>query len=315
MSQLQTKDYGRVAVLMGGWSAEREISLLSGNAVLRALQQQSVDAHGVDVDHEVAAKLRQLQAQRAFVVLHGRGGEDGVIQGLLEAMDIPYTGSGVLGSAISIDKLRSKQIWTAQGLPTPDYVVLDGEQSCQQAVAQLGLPLIIKPVMEGSSIGMSKVESAEDMLSAWQCARDCGGVVIAEKWIDGEEYTAAVIGKTVLPMIKLKTPHAFYDYDAKYEADDTQYICPCGLDEKTEAELAELSLQAFELLSATGWGRVDFMLDAAGKPWLIEVNTVPGMTDHSLVPMAAKQAGMDFEQLVLAILETSMETSMETADV
>ncbi len=305
MSTMRAQDFGKVAVLMGGWSAERDISLLSGEAVLNALQKQSVDAHGVDVDHEVDTKLREMKADRAFIVLHGRGGEDGVIQGMLEAMTIPYTGSGVLGSAIAMDKLRTKQIWTAAGLPTPDYVVLDNEQSCEQALQQLGLPLIVKPVMEGSSIGMSKVEQAGDMAQAWRNAADCGGVVIAEKWITGEEYTAAILNDRILPMIKLQTPHAFYDYAAKYEASDTDYICPCGLDEKAETELAGMMQQAFDIVSASGWGRVDFMLDTAGKPWLIEVNTVPGMTDHSLVPMAARQAGIDFEQLVLEILETS----------
>ena len=305
MSTMQAQDFGKVAVLMGGWSAEREISLLSGEAVLKALQQQSVDAHAVDVDHGVDKKLRELNAARAFIMLHGRGGEDGVIQGLLESMAIPYTGSGVLGSAIAMDKLRTKQIWTAAGLPTPDYVVLDGEAACEQALQQLGLPLIVKPVMEGSSIGMSKVEQAGDMVQAWRNAADCGGVVIAEKWVAGEEYTAAILNGRVLPMIKLQTPHAFYDYAAKYEANDTNYICPCGLDESVEAELAVMMRQAFDIVSASGWGRVDFMLDAGGEPWLIEVNTVPGMTDHSLVPMAAKQAGINFEQLVLEILETS----------
>lgn len=305
MNEARTTGFGRVAVLMGGWSAEREISLSGGAAVLSALQQQAVDAHGVDVDHEVAAKLRSMDAERAFIVLHGRGGEDGVMQGLLEAMDIPYTGSRVLGSAIAMDKLRTKQVWAAQGLPSPEFLVLDSAQSCEQAIQQLGLPLIVKPVMEGSSIGMSKVNRPEDMLMAWETARDCGGVVIAERWIRGEEYTAAILGRDVLPMIRLQTPHDFYDYDAKYEADDTQYICPCGLSEQRETELAALMLQAFDAVSAEGWGRVDFMLDEAGEPWLIEVNTVPGMTDHSLVPMAAKQAGIGFDQLVVRILETS----------
>ena len=305
MNSRRAQDFGRVAVLMGGWSAEREISLLSGEAVLRALQQQAIDAHGVDVDHRVDAALRELEPDRAFIMLHGRGGEDGVIQGLLEAMAIPYTGSGVPGSAIAMDKLRTKQIWTAAGLPTPDYVVLDSEAACSQALQQLGLPLIVKPVMEGSSIGMSKVEQADDMLAAWRAAARCGGVVMAEKWVSGTEYTAAILHDRVLPMIRLQTPHAFYDYAAKYEADDTRYLCPCGLDEQREAELAEMMWQAFDRVSASGWGRVDFMLDSAGEPWLIEVNTVPGMTDHSLVPMAAKQAGIGFAQLAIAILETS----------
>ena len=298
-------EYGRVAVLMGGMSAERDISLLSGQAVLRALQKQSVDAHAIDVDREVAATLRANNIERAFIALHGRGGEDGIMQGMLEAMGIPYTGSRVLGSAIAMDKLRSKQIWLAQDMPTPDYVVLDSEQSCATALSQLGLPLIIKPVMEGSSIGMSKVDAEADMHDAWQKAKQCGGVVIAERWIQGEEYTAAILGRTVLPMIKLQTSHAFYDYDAKYESDDTQYVCPCGLSEEVESELGELMLRSFDAVSAEGWGRVDFMLDENNQPWLIEVNTVPGMTDHSLVPMAAAQAGIDFERLVLEILETS----------
>lgn len=305
MTQAQPHDYGKVAVLMGGLSAERDISLLSGQSVLKALQNSSVDVEAIDVDYDVAARLREVGTQRAFIMLHGRGGEDGVMQGMLDAMNIPYTGSRVLGSAIAMDKLRSKQIWLAKGLPTPPYVVLDSEQSCEQAIKALGLPLIIKPVLEGSSIGMSKVSDAADMVNAWKVAVDCGGVVIAEKWVAGEEYTASILGRTVLPMIKLQTPHAFYDYEAKYQSNDTQYLCPCGLDAATEKQLGKLMMDAFDAVSAYGWGRVDFMLDAAGKPWLIEVNTVPGMTDHSLVPMAAQQAGMNFEQLVLEILETS----------
>ncbi len=298
-------NFGKVAVLMGGWSAEREISLLSGNAVLNALQQSNVDAHGIDADHGIASVLEQGDFDRVVIMLHGRGGEDGAMQGLLEVLDLPYTGSGVLGSALAMDKLRCKQVWTARGLPTPDYVVLENEQDCQQALQQLGLPLIVKPVLEGSSIGMSKVEDEAEMLPAFELATDCNGTVIAEKWIIGVEYTAAILNREVLPMIRLETSRKFYDYVAKYEADDTQYICPCGLEQETESQLAQMMLDAFDTIGASGWGRVDFMLDEQGEPWLIEANTVPGMTDHSLVPIAAKQAGLNFNELVIEILRSS----------
>lgn len=294
--------FGKVAVLMGGLSAEREISLLSGNAVLGALKSKGVDAHGIDVGKNFVKQLADENYQRAFIVLHGRGGEDGTMQGLLELMSIPYTGSGVMASSLAMDKLKTKQIWLAMGLPTPDFCTLDSVQSCEQALDSLGLPLIIKPVLEGSSIGMSKVEREEELITAWKKAQQCGGTVIAEKWIVGEEYTAAILDDQVLPMIKLKTSHKFYDYDAKYEADDTQYICPCGLPEEKEAEFAELTSTAFKAVGASSWGRVDFMVDQGGQPWLIEANTVPGMTSHSLVPMAAKQAGLSFEDLVVRIL-------------
>lgn len=302
---IDASQFGKVAVLMGGTSAEREISLLSGQAVLKALQERGVDAHAVDVDENTEAVLREGGFDRAFVILHGRGGEDGTMQKLLEAIELPYTGSGVRASALAMDKLKTKQVWMEHGLPTPEFCVLDSDESCQMAIQNLGLPLIIKPVLEGSSIGMSKVETEEEMLPAWAKARACGGTVIAERWIEGREYTAAVLDEQVLPMIRLETPHRFYDFDAKYEADDTQYICPCGLPEAQEAEYAALVKQAFDAVNACGWGRVDFMVDKAGKLWLIEVNTVPGMTSHSLVPMAAKQAGIGFEELVLRILTSA----------
>ena len=298
------EEYGRVGVLMGGQSAERDVSLRSGEAVFAALESKGVDAVAIDVDHEVAASLRDNRIERAFIALHGRGGEDGVMQGLLEAMAIPYTGSRVLGSAISMDKLRTKQIWSSLYMPTPDYRVLGNEQDCETACAELGLPLIIKPAMEGSSIGMSKVESADEMLPAFDKAREYG-IVIAERWITGREFTAAILHDRMLPMIRLETSHAFYDYEAKYVSDDTRYICPCGLDPDREQALGSIMKQAFDVISAKGWGRVDFMLDDDDRPWLIEVNTVPGMTDHSLVPMAARQSGIGFEDLVLEILETS----------
>ena len=303
--KVDTTQFGKVAVLMGGLSAEREISLQSGNAVLTALQNKGVDAHAVDVGENIINELDQGSYQRAFIVLHGRGGEDGTMQGLLEIMRLPYTGSGVMASSIAMDKLKTKQIWQAMGLPTPGFFIIDSQQSCEQAIETLGLPLIIKPVLEGSSIGISKVENKEEMLPAWKKAQLCGGVVIAESWIEGDEYTAALLDDQVLPMIKLKTSHTFYDYDAKYDADDTQYICPCGLPDEREAVLAELTKKAFDAVNASAWGRVDFIIDEKNQPWLIEVNTVPGMTGHSLVPMAAKQAGLSFDELVLSILTTA----------
>jgi D-alanine-D-alanine ligase len=294
--------FGKVAVLMGGLSAEREISLLSGNAVLDALKNKGVDAHAIDVDENIVNELSAGNYQRAFIILHGRGGEDGTIQGLLELLNMPYTGSGVMASSLAMDKLKTKQIWLAMGLPTPEFTILDSEESCEQALKDLALPLIVKPVLEGSSIGMSKVEEKDELIPAWKKAQQCGGTVIAESWIEGEEYTAAMLDDQVLPMIKLKTTHKFYDYDAKYEATDTQYICPCGLSESEESEFAVLAKKAFDAVDASSWGRVDFMVDENNKPWLIEVNTVPGMTSHSLVPMAAKQAGLSFDELTMNIL-------------
>ena len=307
MSHAQHNDYGKVAVLMGGWSAEREISLLSGKAVLAALQQNKVDAHGIDVGRDIAAVLTAGNYDRAMIMLHGSGGEDGAMQGLLEVMGLPYTGSGILGSALAMDKLRCKQVWAAEGYPTPDYMVLESGQDCANALQKLGLPLIIKPALEGSSIGMSKVEEESEMLPAFNLARKSNGAVIAEKWITGAEYTAAILNHKVLPMIRLETDRKFYDYVAKYQSDDTRYICPCGLAEAKEQELGSIMLNAFEAIGASGWGRIDFMLDSNEQPWLIEANTVPGMTSHSLVPMAAKQAGIDFNELVMEILGSSYE--------
>ena len=305
MSRAGNNDFGKVAVLMGGWSAEREISLLSGQAVLEALLQNDVDAQGIDVGRDIAAVLEAGDFDRALIMLHGRGGEDGAMQGLLEVMGLPYTGSGILGSALAMDKLRCKQVWAAEGFPTPDFVVLDSEQDCQQALQQLGLPLIVKPALEGSSIGMSKVEQEQEMQAAFTRARDCNGPVIAEKWVSGAEYTAAILNQRVLPMIRLETDRQFYDYIAKYESNDTRYICPCGLEEDKERTLAEVMLRAFDAIGASGWGRVDFMLDEAQQPWLIEANTVPGMTSHSLVPMAARQDGIEFNELVVEVLRSS----------
>jgi len=295
--------FENVAVFMGGWSAEREVSLNGGQAVFDALTRLGINVMAVDVDRKICQQIEKKQFSHVFNMLHGRGGEDGVIQGFLDVLGIPYTGTGVLGAALTMDKFRCKQLWRGLNLPTPDFLELKNETDCEQALENLGLPLMVKPVLEGSSIGISKVNEKNEMLPAWEIAKECGGVIIAEKFIDGKEYTAAILNDEVLPMIQLQTAREFYDYKAKYISNDTQYICPCGLTEKFESELAELMLQAFKCTMCEGWGRVDFMLDKNQQPWLIEVNTVPGMTDHSLVPMAAKQAGMSFDDLVLNILE------------
>ena len=292
--------------MMGGSSAEREISLQSGQAVFEALQRQEVDAHIVDPRENLMTQLASGNFDRVFIALHGRGGEDGLMQGLLETLELPYTGSGVLGSSLAMDKCRSKRIWQSHGLPTPAFVELNEHSDWQEVVEYLGLPLIIKPVREGSSYGASKVKESGEMESAWRQAHEFDERVMAESWIVGGEYTAAVLGDEVLPMIRLETPREFYDYEAKYIADTTQYHCPCGLDADIENELGELAFEAFKVLDASGWGRVDFMLDAEDKPWLIEVNTIPGMTSHSLVPMSAKKAGMSFDDLTLRILAASL---------
>ena len=306
-STLDPKAFGRVAVLFGGKSAEREVSLKSGNAVLSALQAAGVDAFGIDVGDDFLQRLNSEKIDRAFIVLHGRGGEDGSMQGLLECAGIPYTGSGILASALAMDKLRTKQVWHSLGLPTPRHAVLTSQADCEAAAAELGFPLIVKPAHEGSSIGMAKVESVEALLKAWQDAARYDSQVLVEQWIAGPEYTIAVLRGQVLPPIGLGTPHTFYDYDAKYLANDTQYRIPCGLSPEKEAELKALTARACEAVGTQGWARADVMQDANGQFWLLEVNTVPGMTDHSLVPMAARAAGLDFQQLVLAILADSVE--------
>lgn len=306
-SSLDPKAFGRVAVLFGGKSAEREVSLKSGKAVLGALQAAGVDAFGIDVGDDFLARLNAEKIDRAFIVLHGRGGEDGSMQGLLECAGIPYTGSGILASALAMDKLRTKQVWHSLGLPTPRHAVLSSQADCEAAAAELGFPLIVKPAHEGSSIGMAKVDSVEALIAAWQDAARYDSQVLVEQWIAGPEFTIAVLRGQVLPPIGLGTPHSFYDYDAKYLADDTQYRIPCGLSAEKEAELKELTARACEAVGTQGWARADVMQDASGQFWLLEVNTVPGMTDHSLVPMAARAAGLDFQQLVLAILADSVE--------
>jgi D-alanine-D-alanine ligase len=306
-SQLPVSAFGRVAVLFGGKSAEREVSLKSGNAVLSALQSAGVDAFGIDVGDDFLQRLLAEKVDRAFIVLHGRGGEDGSMQGLLECAGIPYTGSGILASSLAMDKLRTKQVWLSLGLPTPAHAALASEADCQAAAAELGFPLFVKPAHEGSSIGMAKVSDVDALIAAWKDASRYDAQVLVEQMIAGPEFTIAMLRGQVLPPIALGTPHSFYDYDAKYLANDTQYRIPCGLSPEKEAELKDLTARACDAVGTQGWARADVMQDADGKFWLLEVNTVPGMTDHSLVPMAANAAGLDFQQLVLAILADSLE--------
>jgi D-alanine-D-alanine ligase len=303
------RGFGRVAVLMGGTSAEREVSLMSGEAVTAALRARGVDATPVDVGRDLPRVLASNNFDRAWIALHGRGGEDGTVQGLLDFLGLPYTGSGVLGSAISMDKLRSKQLFAGAGLPTAPWQALRGPADLEAAVAQLGLPLMIKPAAEGSSIGMSKVEQAGAMAAAWERAAACGCEVFAERWLSGAEYTVAILKGRALPLVRIEAQGGFYDYQAKYFSDETRYHCPAGLAADREHELAALALAAFEAAGASGWGRIDLMLDAAGAPLILEANTVPGMTSHSLVPMAAAQAGIDFAELCWQVLETSLASS------
>ncbi len=304
--------FGKVAVLMGGPSAEREISLKSGAAVLKALQESGVNAEAIDVSSAVFKELQNGNFERVFIALHGPLGEDGCIQGGLEVLGMPYTGSGVMASSICMDKLMTKQIWNGSGIPTPKYHVLLDSVHEDDLIADLGLPMIFKPISQGSSIGMSKVNHKAEIASAWASARQFEETVITEQWVEGGEYTVAILDAIALPVIRLETPHTFYDYDAKYQSNDTQYHCPCGLSETLEKEIQALAVQAFLATQASGWGRVDVMLDKNNQPWFLEVNTVPGMTDHSLVPMAAKASGINFNELVIKILETSFKEDSET---
>lgn len=306
---MTAQQLGKVGVLFGGNSAERTISLRSGQAVLQALQSRGVDAVSIDVqfDRHVAEQLKGID--RAFIALHGRGGEDGMIQALLNILEIPYTGSGVMASALGMDKLRTKQLWLGAGLPTPEFVAVSNDNALSGVMQSLGGSVMVKPPHEGSSIGMSHVINEADLQAAFARAREHDSEILIERWIEGEEYTCAILNGCALPPIRLQTPNDFYDFQAKYESNETQYLCPCGLDAASEAELQKLSIQAFNAVGCKGWGRVDAMRDRDGRFWLLEVNTVPGMTDHSLVPMAAKAAGMDFATLVMSILE---ETNIES---
>jgi len=299
--------FGRVAVLMGGHSAEREVSLVTGAAVLKALRQRGVDAHVFDPSSQPLEVLRAEGFQRAWNALHGRGGEDGAVQGALQYLGIACTGSGVLASALSMDKLRSKQLFEAVGLYTPPYCVLSSHVDLEPAARRLDWPMIIKPASEGSSVGMSKVSSAGELRAAFEQAQRYDACVIAETWISGGEYTAAILQGSPLPLIRIQAANVFYDYEAKYHSDQTQYFCPCGLEQDQEQALQAQAMRAFDALACDGWGRVDFMLDEQGRAMILEVNTVPGMTSHSLVPMAAKVAGLDFAELAWRVLETSFK--------
>jgi len=298
--------FGKVAVLLGGKSAEREVSLDSGTAVLEALVRSGINAEAFDPQERSVTEL--VNYDRAFVVLHGRGGEDGQIQGALEWLNIPYTGTGVQGSAIGMDKVKTKQVWQGSELPTALYRIVTKNSNAQEIVSALDLPLIIKPVHEGSSIGMSKVEKVEDFADAIAKATEHDAVVMAEKWITGREFTIVILNGQALPVIRLQPPEdvAFYDYEAKYQRNDVEYGIPCGLSESEEKELQALALRAFQAVGASGWGRIDAMQDEQGKFWLLEVNTVPGMTSHSLVPKAAAAVGYSFDALCVAILEQTL---------
>lgn len=302
------KQFGKVAVMLGGTSAERPVSLNSGNAVLAALVRQGVDAHPFDPATRTLGDLIGGEFDRVFIALHGRYGEDGCMQGALELLGLPYTGSGVMASALGMDKWRTKLLWRAAGLPTADWAILDSDSDFAAVERQLGLPIFVKPAREGSSIGMSKVTEPGTLKAAYETAAEHDTLVLAEKFIDGPEFTVALLGDTALPLIRLAPAEdkAFYDFEAKYLRNDTQYHCPAGLPDDKEQALRRLALDAFRLLGGRGWGRVDLMLDRFGNPYLLEANTSPGMTDHSLVPMAARAAGKDFDALCLAILEQTL---------
>ncbi|MEI7143614.1 D-alanine--D-alanine ligase [Pectobacterium brasiliense] len=300
----------KVAVLLGGTSAEREVSLLSGQAVLAGLKEAGINAHAVDTRDVSMTTLKEEGFTKIFIALHGRGGEDGTLQGVLEFLGLPYTGSGVMASALTMDKLRTKQVWQAVGLPVSPYVALDRRQYSETAAnallakfTHLGLPLIVKPSREGSSVGMSKVNTLSELPAALEEAFRHDDDILIEKWLSGPEYTVAILGDDVLPSIRIQPAGTFYDYEAKYLSDDTQYFCPSGLPDDQEQALAGLAMAAYRAVGCSGWGRVDFMLDSDGAFYLLEVNTSPGMTSHSLVPMAARQRGLTFSQLVVKILE------------
>lgn len=299
-------NFGRVAVLYGGASAEREVSLNSGKAVLNSLLRSGVDAFGVDINPQNIYSMFDKEIDRAFIALHGRGGEDGSIQGLLESIGVPYTGSGILASAIAMNKLRTKQLWQSVGLLTPHYAVPICESDCELVADKLGFPLIVKPANEGSSIGISKVKTIGELKKSWNAAAQHDQDVLVEQCIDGPEFTVAILGREVLPPIRVATSHGFYDYDAKYLANDTSYLIPCGLAPQQLNELNKFSVRACEVLGVKGCARVDVMQDSHGRFWLLEVNTIPGMTDHSLVPMAAEAAEISFDDLVIQILKESI---------
>lgn len=302
---MKNPDYGKVAVLLGGRSAEREISLKSGNAVLDVLRSQGVDAYPFDPAEQAMDTLLQQQFDRVYVSLHGRFGEDGTVQGALELMGLPYTGSGVLASALAMDKWRTKLIWQAVGICSPRSIVLNEKSNPKEVVSALGLPLIVKPAREGSTIGLTKIKNEKDLLVAYQLAAKHDFLVLAEEFIAGKELTAGILGEMPLPLVRIEVAGELYDYQAKYFSDDTQYFCPSGLSGDEEKAIQAKALQAYQVLGCEGWGRIDLILDSTGTPYFLEANTSPGMTNHSLVPMAAKEAGIVFEDLVLEILKLS----------
>jgi|694.fasta_scaffold02427_10 D-alanine-D-alanine ligase len=302
---MRPEDFGCVGVLMGGNSAERAISLKSGAAVYEALIALGVNVQAIDVCDDILESIKTYPIDRVFNVMHGRGGEDGILQGVLNVLGLPYTGSGVLASALAMDKLRTKLCWRGANLPTPNWHVLENEIDLDACADALGFPMIVKPALEGSSVGISKVTSRDELTKAYQVAMACGCEVYAEAWVHGKEYTVGILQGVALPVIHVTTPSGFYDYEAKYLSNTTQYHCPCGLSEDEESTLQTLALKSSHVLNVEGWARVDVFIDNQGQAQLIEINTVPGMTDHSLVPMAAKQAGIDFPTLVWKILETS----------
>lgn len=300
------KAFGRVAVLMGGWSAERQVSLWSGQGVHEALLSKGVDATAIDADKAAILGLGGKGYDRAFNIMHGTGGEDGTVQAILDLHGLPYPGSGVLASALAMDKLRTKRIWKAEGLPTPDFMVLNSVEDARAAAVKFGYPFIIKPSADGSSVGVSKVKAADQVDQAFAEALGDGRRVIAEQFIAGGEYTCPMLDGEALPVIRIEPDGEFYDYHAKYISNDTKYHCPAGLDAAHEKQLQQICVRAFESVGCEDWGRVDFMMDAQGRPWLLEVNTLPGMTSHSLVPMAAKASGMSYADLCWALLEMTL---------
>ncbi len=309
MINAQQSQIGKVAVLLGGDSAEREVSLQSGEAVYAALKEQGVDVVKIDPAGGLVKQLDQEKVDVTFIALHGVGGEDGTIQGLLEFYGMPYTGSGVMASAICMDKWRTKLIWKGLALATPNFILAQNVAQLTDFAHSFGLPLMVKPALEGSSIGISKVKEMNELQQAFNAAKETGSPVLVEQFVSGKEFTVAILNDVALPVIQLKPANDFYDYDAKYIQDDTEYLIPCGLSADKEQELKLLALEAYQALDCKGWGRVDFMQDELGKFWLIEVNTVPGMTSHSLVPMAAKSHGMSFGKLVLEILQAAKKVA------
>lgn len=301
------KAFGRVAVLLGGWSAEREVSLWSGKNVVEAMQRRGIDVTGIDVvDKSILLGLGDKGYDRAFNIMHGTGGEDGTVQAVLDLLGIPYPGSGVLASALAMDKLRTKRIWKAEGLPTPDFALLQTEGDARFASERFGYPFIIKPAADGSSVGVSKVKAADQVEKAFHEALGPGRVVMAEQFVAGGEYTCFVLGGEALPVIRIEPDGEFYDYHAKYISDNTKYHCPAGLSPEHEKRCQDICRRAFELVGGRDWGRVDFMMDAQGTPWLLEINMLPGMTSHSLAPMAARARGIDFDELCWRLLETTL---------